>query len=171
MEKIAGHLEVGTTGEGEVVVNHPELQPNPKGEGHLVFSPSQARALAATLNQKADTADQEIDEHLIGTAMTNKQIARLIRADYHLFMHSGTLGKDRILAAITDALDTYDNNKGRQENVDNMRRVLDAFGQDGRAVEEIVDAVIHAPYLAAIAGLRAQIDKLNREITLALRTR
>lgn len=60
MEKIAGHLEVGTTGRGEIVVNHPELQPDENGVGHLVFSPSQARALAETLKNKADVADEEI---------------------------------------------------------------------------------------------------------------
>lgn len=60
-EKEAGVLEVGTNGKGEVVVNHPDLQPDENGVGHIVFSPRQARHLANLLNKKAIEADQEID--------------------------------------------------------------------------------------------------------------
>jgi hypothetical protein len=39
-------LEVGTNGRGEVVVNHPDLQPDENGVGHIVFSIAQAEAFA-----------------------------------------------------------------------------------------------------------------------------
>ena len=55
-------LEVGTNGAGEVVVNHPDLQPDENGEGHIIFSPEQARALAFLLQQKAHSAEEEIIE-------------------------------------------------------------------------------------------------------------
>jgi hypothetical protein len=55
-------LEVGTNGAGEVVVNHPDLQPDENGVGHIVFSPEQARALAFLLQQKAHSAEEEIIE-------------------------------------------------------------------------------------------------------------
>lgn len=58
MDKIAGHLEVGTTGKGEVVVNHPRMQEDDNG-GHLVFSPAQARDFAKILLSKAVEADRE----------------------------------------------------------------------------------------------------------------
>lgn len=53
-------LEVGTNGAGEVVVNHPDLQPDENGVGHIIFSPEQARALAFLLQQKAHSAEEEI---------------------------------------------------------------------------------------------------------------
>lgn len=53
-------LEVGTNGAGEVVVNHPDLQPDEKGVGHIVFSPEQARHLAFLLQQKAHSAEEEL---------------------------------------------------------------------------------------------------------------
>ncbi|MDB6104116.1 MAG: hypothetical protein JWO52_4115 [Gammaproteobacteria bacterium] len=48
-------LEVGLSmDEREVIINHPELTPNPDGSGgHIVFSPQQARDLAKLLLQKA----------------------------------------------------------------------------------------------------------------------
>ncbi len=55
-------LEVGTNGAGEVIVNHPDLQPDENGVGHIVFSPEQARALAFLLQQKAHSAEEEIIE-------------------------------------------------------------------------------------------------------------
>jgi len=56
----AGALEIGTNGQGEVVLKH-------QGEvvlslGYIVFSPRQARTLAATLNKMALRADQELDQ-------------------------------------------------------------------------------------------------------------
>lgn len=53
-------LEVGTNGDGEVVVNHPDLQPDKNGVGHIIFSPEQARALAFLLQQKAHSAEEEM---------------------------------------------------------------------------------------------------------------
>jgi len=55
-------LEVGTNGAGEVVVNHPDLQSDENGVGHIIFSPEQARALAFLLQQKAHSAEEEIIE-------------------------------------------------------------------------------------------------------------
>jgi len=55
-------LEVGTNGAGEVVVNHPDLQPDENGVGHIVFSPAQARNLAYLLQQKAHAAEEEQTE-------------------------------------------------------------------------------------------------------------
>lgn len=66
MDKIAGHLEIGTNGKGEIVVNHPELQVDADGLGFIVFSPSQARAFAETMKRKADDADREIERRLVG---------------------------------------------------------------------------------------------------------
>ena len=61
MTKIAKNaLEVGTNGSGEVVVNHPDLQPDENGVGHIIFSPDQARHLARLLQQKAHSAEEEI---------------------------------------------------------------------------------------------------------------
>ena len=52
-------LEVGTNGAGEVVVNHPDLQPDENGVVHIVFSPEQARQLAFLLQQKAHSAEEK----------------------------------------------------------------------------------------------------------------
>jgi hypothetical protein len=49
------YLEVGlTSDEREVVINHPDLQPDANGVGHIVFSAAQARHLAKLLLRKAD---------------------------------------------------------------------------------------------------------------------
>jgi len=53
-------LEVGTTGKGEVVVNHPDLEPDRDGVGHIVFSAKQARNLARILNKMAKRAENEV---------------------------------------------------------------------------------------------------------------
>jgi len=55
----AGFLEVGTTGEGEVIINHPDLKPDENGVGHIIFSVRQARDLARLLLRKADEAALE----------------------------------------------------------------------------------------------------------------
>ena len=52
----AGFLEVGCNDNGEVVVNHPDLEPDENGVGHIVFSPAEARAFANLLLRHADTA-------------------------------------------------------------------------------------------------------------------
>ena len=58
-EIVAGHLEVGTDGAGNVVMNHPKLLIDENGAGHIVFSPQQACALAHSLNAKAAEAELE----------------------------------------------------------------------------------------------------------------
>lgn len=63
MSEIAqGTLEVGTNGEGEVVINHPDLKPDENGVGHIVFSVRQAENLARLLNEKAVEAHIEMEE-------------------------------------------------------------------------------------------------------------
>lgn len=54
-----GTLEVGTNGRGEVVVNHPDLEPDENGVGHIVFSVEQARNLANLLLSKSADASVE----------------------------------------------------------------------------------------------------------------
>lgn len=56
-----GFLEVGTTGDGEVVINHPDLKPDENGVGHIVFSVDEAYRLAHTLQRKAADARTELD--------------------------------------------------------------------------------------------------------------
>lgn len=56
-DKIAGTLEVGHNGKGEVVINHPDVHPDENGVGHIVFSPTQARNLAKTLLAAAREAE------------------------------------------------------------------------------------------------------------------
>jgi hypothetical protein len=52
-----GVLHVGLTSDGrEVVINHPLLEADKNGGGHIVFSPKQARHLAAALNKWAAKA-------------------------------------------------------------------------------------------------------------------
>lgn len=50
-------LEVGCNDRGEVVINHPSLETDANGCGHIVFSPDQARNLARILFAKAADAD------------------------------------------------------------------------------------------------------------------
>lgn len=54
-----GYLEVGTSGSGEVVINHLHLDVDADGVGHIVFSPKEARALANLLNRKSVEANEE----------------------------------------------------------------------------------------------------------------
>jgi hypothetical protein len=67
-EKQEGSLEVGTNGKGEVVINHPDLSPDEKGVGHIVFSPRQAQRLANLLHKKAVEADRELEAGTLSTA-------------------------------------------------------------------------------------------------------
>lgn len=62
-------LEVGTNGAGEVVINHPDLQPDEHGVGHIVFSVEQARILGNLLLAKAADAAGERGDFKI--QMTN----------------------------------------------------------------------------------------------------
>lgn len=64
-----GFLEVGTDGHGEVVVNHPDLEPDENGVGHIVFSVEEARNLANLLLSKA--ADAAVERGDIKTSFTN----------------------------------------------------------------------------------------------------
>ena len=61
-DHVEGHIEVGTSGRGEVVINTPDMRPSmdENGIAHFMFSPRQARALAMTLMKKAgEAADEE----------------------------------------------------------------------------------------------------------------
>jgi len=53
-----GFLEVGTKS-GEIIVNHPDLDPDENGIGHIVFSVREARDLAKLLWKMANKAEQE----------------------------------------------------------------------------------------------------------------
>lgn len=54
----SGFLEVGAEN-GDVVINHPRLTTDSEGRGFIVFSPSQARGLAAILVKQAAIAENE----------------------------------------------------------------------------------------------------------------
>ena len=55
----AGYLEVGRDDKYQIIVNHPYLNPDENGVGHLVFSPRQARHFARLLLKHADQALRE----------------------------------------------------------------------------------------------------------------
>ncbi len=65
-DKITGCLEVGLDPDtGEIVINHPDLQPDKNGVGHIVFSANQARNLAVLLLNKAIESDRlRLDRNL-----------------------------------------------------------------------------------------------------------
>jgi hypothetical protein len=58
----SGVLEVGTDGKGNVIVNHPDLQPDEKGCGHIVFSPRQARQFGNLMLKHSAIALKEWQE-------------------------------------------------------------------------------------------------------------
>lgn len=58
-EVAAGTLWIDTTGNGEVVINHPDLKPDENGVGHIVFSPEQERQLGELMLAKAEAAHWE----------------------------------------------------------------------------------------------------------------
>ena len=61
-EKDGGTLEIGTNGKGEVVINHPDIDPDKDGVGHMVFSlPVRRGDWPMFLTKKAELADKEID--------------------------------------------------------------------------------------------------------------
>jgi hypothetical protein len=60
MDKIDGFLEIGRNGQDEIIVNHPDLEPDETGVGHIVFSPSQARNFAKLLLKHAGDAEDAI---------------------------------------------------------------------------------------------------------------
>lgn len=55
-DKIEGYLEVGLNENDEIVVNHPDLQPDKNGVGHIIFSVNQAQHLSHLLAAKAGEA-------------------------------------------------------------------------------------------------------------------
>lgn len=57
--KGAGFLLVGTTGHGEVTINHRQMEVDENGIGHIVFSPAEAMELAKILRRKALEARTE----------------------------------------------------------------------------------------------------------------
>lgn len=59
MDKIAGYVEVGHNGKGEVVINLPVLEQTFSGS-FLTFSPAQARHLAASLERQAALAEVDL---------------------------------------------------------------------------------------------------------------
>ena len=61
-DMVKGVLEVGRTEDHEVIINHPDLEPDENGVGHIVFSPDQARDLARLLIMHADQCDRERGE-------------------------------------------------------------------------------------------------------------
>lgn len=52
-----GFLEVGCTEAKEIVINHPDLKPDEKGVGHIVFSLDQARAFVKTIKKQIEIAE------------------------------------------------------------------------------------------------------------------
>lgn len=62
VDKIKGVLEVGCNDKHEIVINHPDLEPDENGVGHIIFSVDQAKNLAHLLLNKADEAAREIAE-------------------------------------------------------------------------------------------------------------
>jgi hypothetical protein len=85
-----GVLEVGTNGSGEVVINHPDLQPDDNGVGHIVFSVEQARNLANLLQSKA--ADALVERGDLKTTFTNHS-RRLWSEDECRIMLNASLAK------------------------------------------------------------------------------
>jgi hypothetical protein len=83
-------LEVGTNGRGEVVINHPDLQPDDEGVGHIVFSVEQARNLANLLLSKAADAASERGD--LKTQFINKS-RRLWTEDECRIMVNAALAK------------------------------------------------------------------------------
>jgi len=76
-DKITGALEVGCTPDmREVIVNHPDLQPDENGVGHIVFSPNQARNLAKLLIKKADDCDAATKKKRKAEGKTDEQIVK-----------------------------------------------------------------------------------------------
>jgi len=67
---MSGFLEVGTNGNGKVVVNHPDLHPDENGVGHIVFSVTEAQNLASLLQRKAIEAHDEMEERKRSEAAT-----------------------------------------------------------------------------------------------------
>jgi len=63
-DRIAGHLEVGTDGDGNVAINHGMTHVDESGNGHFAFSCRQARKLAISLLTHAESAEAEEQERM-----------------------------------------------------------------------------------------------------------
>ncbi len=60
----SGSLIVAMTEDGQnIVINHPDLEPDAEGCGHIVFSPDQATNLAMLLMQKVKAINGDICGH------------------------------------------------------------------------------------------------------------
>jgi len=59
--QVGGHLEVGMNDIGEVYINIFDMRSmlDANGDGHVMFSPTQARHLASLLNKWADDSDRD----------------------------------------------------------------------------------------------------------------
>lgn len=56
---MSGYLEVGLNDNHEIVVNHPDIEPDENGVGHIVFSAEQARHFARLLVKHARLAEKK----------------------------------------------------------------------------------------------------------------
>ena len=79
-------LEVGTNGNGEVVINHPDLEPDEKGVGHIVFSVEQARNLADLLMSK--TADAAVERGDFKSTVTNYSRRMWSEEECHIMVNA-----------------------------------------------------------------------------------
>jgi hypothetical protein len=60
LNPIGGFLQVGVTNDlQQVVLNHPQLLVDEHGQGYILFSPAQARHLAALLWKQANICEME----------------------------------------------------------------------------------------------------------------
>jgi hypothetical protein len=88
-DKIEGYLEVGVGKDGNVVVNLDRDR-----IGHIVFSPDQARGLAATLMRKAIEAEIKTGcpwltwEHAPGSEAYARQLAAWLDAEFAPVKHT-----------------------------------------------------------------------------------
>lgn len=71
-----GVLFVGTTGAGEVVVNHPDIDPDRDGCGYIVFSTEQALDLAVCLISKVKEARLELVQLAIAASGRKREVHR-----------------------------------------------------------------------------------------------
>lgn len=61
-----GYLVLGRTPDNtHVVINHPKLQPDANGVGHIVFTPNEARGLANMLLKLADLCEPQLRDGIL----------------------------------------------------------------------------------------------------------
>jgi hypothetical protein len=91
-----GYVEVGDDGL-DVIVNHPDLQPDDKGVGHIVFSPDEARHFARLLLNRAYQLDAgSLEEALVAEARRPVGITEMIED-----------GIGDLIPKLADALDRH----------------------------------------------------------------